>query len=185
MHQKYLERKANRAPSVPVTAARLVYDGYWIMQWHVLDDSFKHDVLIAGLLPLLQQQGSENFPQYQQMLRLVGGRVSSLSPPTNSTCVKSKNLQKETLSWLPMGIDSAQLIHPDFSQDDWQDAVEKGMRDFVRFHVLEQVAPTDVSGIPTEIQAFAMVDEEWARGVLGANPIGLPAGCCGRAALGD
>ncbi|KAK9495506.1 hypothetical protein V1508DRAFT_395037 [Lipomyces doorenjongii] len=179
MRQKYLERKANRAPSVPVTAARLVDDGYWIMQWHVPDDSFKHDVLIAGLLPLLQQQQqvSENFPQYQQMLRLVGGRVSSLSPPTNSTYVKSKNLQKETLSWLPMGIDSAELIHPDFSQDDWQDAVD----DFVRF----QVAPTDVSGIPTENQAFAMVDEEWVRGVLGANPIGLPAGCCGRAALGD
>ncbi|KAK9242335.1 hypothetical protein V1506DRAFT_571858 [Lipomyces tetrasporus] len=82
MRQKYLERKANKAPSLPVTAARLVDEGHFIMQCHMLDEIFKHEVVSSGLLPLLQQQRSENFPHYQHMLRLVRGRVASLSRPT-------------------------------------------------------------------------------------------------------
>ncbi|KAK9494961.1 hypothetical protein V1508DRAFT_411482 [Lipomyces doorenjongii] len=81
----------------------------------------------------------------------------------------SKRTQNVQFPWLPIGIDSAELISPEFSEDDWQDEVQRGMREFVQFHVLHMVGPRDVRTVPAnsplEFEAFAMFDREWAREV--------------------
>ncbi|KAK9350757.1 hypothetical protein V1523DRAFT_418843 [Lipomyces doorenjongii] len=78
-------------------------------------------------------------------------------------------MQNVQFPWLPIGIDSAELISADFSEDDWQDEVERGMRDFVQFHVLHMAGPRDGRNVsvnsPLEFEAFAMFDREWAREV--------------------
>ncbi|KAK9320251.1 hypothetical protein V1517DRAFT_248304, partial [Lipomyces orientalis] len=186
LHRRYLERKERRGTLAggPVTAFRLEQEGFEIQQSRVLDDTFAHMVLVSGLLPLFQLPEAESLPMYTELLRLVGGRIPEPVPALPKEHVDevprvrrflkdcqlyaaSKRTHKEKFPWLPIGIDGAELIPHDFSEEDWHDAVQSGMTEFVRFNVLSMVGPRyarDVPvNVPLEFVSFAIFDGEWGR----------------------
>ncbi|KAK9489892.1 hypothetical protein V1508DRAFT_400416 [Lipomyces doorenjongii] len=169
LRRRYLDRKERRVHPPLVRPLQHWWEGHEIQQSPVLDETFAHQVLVSGLLPLLQLPEAEALPKYNEML--VGTtQVASLSEPAlkkgNAFDEDAECAVSVVADW---EIDSAALISADFSEDDWQDEVERGMRDFVQFHVLHMAGPRDVLNVPVnsplEFEAFAMFDREWAREV--------------------